>query len=204
MVISEVGYDITSPTIDSQIAQLKNAGVDTVVLSTTPKFGAQALRKMHELDWHPLRLLINASSSIPNGIKPAGFDATQGVLSVQYMVLPEDKNNWELPAMKEYLAFMKKYLPNENAYEVGSMAGYITANMMVQVLRKSGDDLSRENVMKNANDFPEVQQPLLLPGVKYNATATDHTPLHMGMISKLEGERWAPTGEVIRVDPPAE
>jgi len=204
IVISEVGYDITSPTIDSQISQLKSAGVDTVVLATTPKFGAQALRKMYELDWHPLKLLINASSSIPNAIKPAGLEATQGALSVQYMILPEDKNNWELPAMKEYLAFMKKYLPNENAYEVGSMAGYITANMMVQVLRKCGDDLSRENVMKNANDFPEVQQPLLLPGVKYNATATDHTPLHMGMISKIEGERWAPTGEVIRVDPPAE
>ena len=76
--------------------------------------------------------------------------------------------------------------------------------MMVQVLRKSGDDLSRENLMKNANDFPEFQHPLLLPGVKYNATPTDHVPFHMGMISKVEGERWAPTGEVIRVDPPAE
>ena len=204
MVALEVGYDMTSPTIDSQVAQLKNAGVDTVVLATTPKFGAQAFRKMHELDWHPLKLLIYASSSMQNGIKPAGFEATQGALSVQYMVLPEDKNNWELPAMKEYFEFMKKYAPNEIAYESGALAAYITSTMMVQVLRKCGDDLSRENLMKHANGFPEVQQPLLLPGVKYNATPTDHTPLHMGMISIVEGERWAPTGEVIRVDPPAE
>ena len=203
-IVAEVAYDITSPTIDSQVAQLKDAGADTVVLATTPKFGAQALRKIYELGWNPLKLLINASTSIPNGIRPAGREATQGVLSVQFMVPTDDKADWDLPAMKDYLAFMKKYLPNENPQDVSFLSGYITASLMVDILRKCGNDLSRENLMKNAQDFPEVQHPLLLPGVKYNATPTDHTPFHMGMIAKLEGERWAPTGEVIRVEPPAE
>ena len=198
MVVSEVGYDITSPTIDSQIAQLKSSGADTLVIATTPKFGAQAHRKIYELGWNPLRLLINASSSIPNGIRPAGKEATQGVLSVQYMVLPDDKANADLPAMKDYQAFMKKYLPNENADDVGFLAGYITGSFMIDILKKCGNDLSRENVMKYAQDFPEVQHPLLLPGVKYNATPTDHTPFHMGVIAKIDGDRWANTGEVVR------
>ena len=202
LIVSEVGYDITSPTIDSQVAQLKNAGADLVVLATTPKFGAQAMRKMHELDWHPLRLLINASASLPNGIKPAGVEATQGALSVQYMVLPDDRSTWELPAMKDYLAFMKKYLPNENFEDSGAIGGYIAASLMVDILKKCGNDLSRENVMKYAQDFPEVEHPLLLPGVKYNATPDDHTPFHMGVIRKVVGEQWTNTGEVIRVEVP--
>jgi len=198
MVVSEVGYDITSPTIDSQIAQLKSSGVDTVVIATTPKFAAQALRKMYELDWHPLKLLISAASSIPNGIKPAGFEAAQGVLTVLYLLFPDDPANADLPAMKEYKAFMKKYLPNENADDATFVTGYITASLMIDILKKCGNDLSRENVMKYAQDFPEVQHPLLLPGVKYNATPTDHVPFHMGVIAKLEGQRWASTGEVVR------
>ena len=203
MIVTEVGYDITSPTIDSQVAQLKSSGADTVVLATSTKFGAQAFRKMYELGWNPLKMVINAGSSIPNAIKPAGREATQGVLSVQFMVLPDDQANWDLPAMKEYFAFMKKYLPGENPYDNAPLSGYITAQFMVEILKKCGNDLSRENVMRSANDFPEVPHPLLLPGVTYNATPTDHTPHHLGMISKIEGERWAPTGEVIRVAGPA-
>ena len=202
MIVSEVGYDITSPTVDSQIAQLKNGGVDTVVLAVTPKFGAQSMRKMHELDWHPLKLLINAGSSIPNGIRPAGVEATQGALSVQYTILPDDKKTWDLPAMKDYLAFMKKYLPNENYEDAGAIGGYVAASLMVDILKKCGNDLSRENLMKNAQDFPEVQHPLLLPGVKYNATPEDHTPFHMGVIRKIVGDQWTNTGEVIRVEVP--
>ena len=204
MVVAEVGYDITSPTIDSQIAQLKGAEVDTVVLATTPKFGAQALRKMYELNWNPFKLMTISSSSIPNGIKPAGREATQGALSVQFMVLPDDQANWELPAMKEYFAFMKKYLPGETPYDNAALAGYITGQLMVEILKKCGNELSRANVIKYAQDFPEVQHPLLLPGVKYNATPTDHTPIHMGVISKIEGERWVSTGEVIRAELPPE
>jgi len=202
MVVAEIGYDITSPTIDSQVAQLKSSGADTVVLATTPKFGAQALRKIYELGWNPLKLLINSSSSIHNGIRPAGREATQGVLSVQFALQADDKTNWDLPAVKEYFAFMAKYMPNENREDSAAVSGYITASFMVDILRKCGNDLSRENLLKNAQDFREVQHPLLLPGVKYNSTPTDHTPFHMGMITKIEGERWVP-GEVIRVDLPA-
>jgi len=202
MVVAEIGYDITSPTIDSQVAQLKSSGADTVVLATTPKFGAQALRKIYELGWNPLKLLINSSSSIHNGIRPAGREATQGVLSVQFALQADDKTNWDLPAVKEYFAFMAKYMPNENREDSAAVSGYITASFMVDILRKCGNDLSRENLLKNAQDFQEVQHPLLLPGVKYNSTPTDHTPFHMGMITKIEGERWVP-GEVIRVDLPA-
>ena len=200
LIVAEVGYDITSPTIDSQIAQLKSSGADTVVIATTPKFGAQALRKMYELGWNPLKLLISASSSIPAAIKPAGLEASQGVISVQYMMAPDDKANADLPAMKDYKAFMKKYLPNENPDDFGFMAGYITGSFMIDILKKCGNDLSRENVMKYAQDFPEVQHPLLRPGVKYNSTATDHIPFHMGEISKIDGERWAGTGEIVRDD----
>ena len=202
MVVAEIGYDITSPTIDSQVAQLKSSGADTVVLATTPKFGAQALRKIYELGWNPLKLLINSSSSIHNGIRPAGREATQGVLSVQFALQADDKTNWDLPAVKEYFAFMAKYMPNENREDSAAVSGYITASFMVDILRKCGNDLSRENLLKNAQDFREVQHPLLLPGVKYNSTPTDHTPFHMGMITRIEGERWVP-GEVIRVDLPA-
>ena len=198
LIVAEVGYDITSPTIDSQISQLKSSGADTVVIATTPKFGAQALRKMYELDWHPLKLLISASSSIPAAIKPAGIEASQGVISVQYMMAPDDKANDDVPAMKEYKAFMKKYLPNENAEDFAFLAGYITGSFMIDILKKCGNDLSRENLMKYAQDFPEVQHPLLRPGVKYNATPTDHVPFHMAEITKIEGERWASTGEIVR------
>ena len=204
MVVTEVAYDITSPTIDSQVAQLKGSGADTVVLAASPKFAAQAFRKMYELGWNPLKMVINAGTSIPNAIKPAGREATQGILSVQFMVLPDDQANWELPAMKEYFAFMKKYASGENPYDNAPLSGYITAQLMVEILKKCGNDLSRENLMKAAQDFPEVPHPLLLPGVTYNATPTDHTPHHTGVISKLEGERWANTGEVIRVDLPSE
>jgi len=202
MIVSEVGYDLTSPTIDSQVAQLKNSGADTLMMATSPKFAAQAFRKMYELGWNPTKLLISGSSSIPNAIKPAGFEATQGVLTLRYIMLPDDPANLELPAMKEYLAFMAKYLPNENAHDIAPVSGYITAQLLVDILKKCGNDLSRENIIKNANDFQEVQHPLLLPGVKYSATPSDHTPMHTGVIAKLEGERWLNTGEVIRVDVP--
>ena len=198
MVVSEVGYDITSPTIDSQIAQLKSSGADTVVIATTPKFGAQALRRIYELDWHPLKLLISSSSGIPATIRPAGKEATQGVLTVQYLLTPDDKANDDIPAMKEYKAFMKKYLPNENADDQGFLHGYITSSFMIDILKKCGNDLSRENVMKYAQDFPEVPHPLLQPGVKYTTTPTDHSPFHMGVIAKIEGERWVSTGDVVR------
>ena len=198
MVVSEVGYDITSPTIDSQIAQLKSSGADTVVIATTPKFGAQALRRIYELDWHPLKLLISSSSGIPATIRPAGKEATQGVLTVQYLLTPDDKANDDVPAMKEYKAFMKKYLPNENADDQGFLHGYITSSFMIDILKKCGNDLSRENVMKYAQDFPEVPHPLLQPGVKYTTTPTDHSPFHMGVIAKIEGERWVSTGDVVR------
>ena len=198
MVVSEVGYDITSPTIDSQIAQLKSSGADTVVIATTPKFGAQALRRIYELDWHPLKLLISSSSGIPATIRPAGKEATQGVLTVQYLLTPDDKANDDVPAMKEYKAFMKKYLPNENADDQGFVHGYITSSFMIDILKKCGNDLSRENVMKYAQDFPEVPHPLLQPGVKYTTTPTDHSPFHMGVIAKIEGERWVSTGDVVR------
>ena len=161
MVVAEIGYDITSPTIDSQVAQLKSSGADTVVLATTPKFGAQALRKIYELGWNPLKLLINSSSSIHNGIRPAGREATQGVLSVQFALQADDKTNWDLPAVKEYFAFMAKYMPNENREDSAAVSGYITASFMVDILRKCGNDLSRENLLKNAQDFREVQHPLL-------------------------------------------
>ena len=198
MVVSEVGYDITSPTIDSQIAQLKSSGADTVVIATTPKFGAQALRRIYELDWHPLKLLISSSSGIPATIRPAGREATQGVLTVQYLLTPDDPANADLPAMKDYQAFMKKYLPNENADDQGFLHGYITSSFMIEILKKCGNDLSRENVMKYAQDFPEVPHPLLQPGVKYTTTPTDHSPFHMGVIAKIEGERWVSTGTVVR------
>jgi len=145
-----------------------------------------------------LKLLISSSSGIPATIRPAGKEATQGVLTVQYLLTPDDKANDDIPAMKEYKAFMKKYLPNENADDQGFLHGYITSSFMIDILKKCGNDLSRENVMKYAQDFPEVPHPLLQPGVKYTTTPTDHSPFHMGVIAKIEGERWVSTGDVVR------
>ena len=200
LVTQEVAYDISSPTIDSQIIQLKNSGVDTVITAATPKFAAQAIRKIYELDWKPTHLLINAASSREAVLKPAGFEQAKGVLAVNFELFTDDPAYAD--KYKDYFAFMKKWAPNENPYELAAVNGYISAQFMVEILKKCGNDLTRENVMKYANDFPEVPHPLLFPGVTYNATATDHTPFHAGQITRFDGDKWILVGEAIRPTPP--
>jgi ABC-type branched-subunit amino acid transport system substrate-binding protein len=203
MVVKEVSYDITSPTIDSQILQLKSAGVDTVLNSGTPKFAAQAIRKIHEMGWKPLQLVLSASSSLETVLRPAGLEASKDLISTQFQMTPDDPAWVNDPNMISYKAFMKKWAPNENVNDGPAVNGYISSYIMEEILKKCGNDLSRENILRQANSFPETPMPLLIPGVKYNATPENHTPFHEAQPIRFDGEKWLPVSDVIRAVVPS-
>jgi|NitcycUWRROWE17A_1032939.scaffolds.fasta_scaffold00015_5 branched-chain amino acid transport system substrate-binding protein len=197
MIVAEVPYEVADPTVDSQIINLKASGADIFFNVTTPKFAAQAIKKAAEIGWKPVHILNQVSSSLVSVLKPAGLENSKGILSTGYLkdvTDPQWKND---VGVKNFFAFMDKYFPEGDKTNALSAYGYSVGQTMVQVLKQCGDNLTRENVMKQAANLKDLQQDLFLPGIKANTSATDFYPLDQNQMMKFTGERWEYFGPVL-------
>ncbi|GGC87180.1 ABC transporter substrate-binding protein [Chelatococcus reniformis] len=200
MIVKELSYELTEPTVDSQLQILRATGADVFLDLSTPKFSAQAIRRVAETKWTALHLLSDASGSIASVLEPAGLDNSKGVISVAFRKDPNDPA-WENDAgMKEYLAFMRTYMPDANVHESYNVFGYATAQTFVHVLEQCGDNLTRENLMAQARSIRGLALPMLLPGIVIHTSATQPTPINQEQIVQFDGKRWVPVGEVISAD----
>jgi len=197
LIVMKQTYEVTDPTIDSQIVNLKNSGANVFFNITTPKFAAQAIKKAHEIGWKPLHFLNNVSSSLGTVLKPAGLDASKDLVTALYMKEVTDPQWKNDKGYQDWVAFMKKYYPEGALDDQSNAFGYNVAILMVQVLKQAGNDLSRENVMKQAANVKNFELPLLLPGIKVNTSPTDFAPIEQEQLAKFDGEKWALFGETI-------
>jgi branched-chain amino acid transport system substrate-binding protein len=200
MIIAEEAYEVTQPTIDSSIVKLKSLGADVFFDVTTPKFAAQAIKKMAEIGWKPAHFLNNVSASIGSVMKPAGFENGQGIISSIYLKDPTDPQWKNDAAMKAWNEFLDKYYPEANRSDVNVMYAYIVSQGLVHVLKNCGNDLTRENVMKQAASMRDYQPGGLLPGVKVNTSPTDFAPLSQLQLMRFKGDGWERFGDVISSD----
>jgi branched-chain amino acid transport system substrate-binding protein len=197
MIIVELPYDPTDPTIDSQIVTMKTLGVDVFFNESTPKFAAQAIRKAVEIGWRPVQFVASISNSVGAVYKPAGLENSKGVFSTIYLKDPTDPVWKDDPAIHEWLAFMDKYLPEGDKSSIFPVYGYLTAQTLVQVLKQCGDDLTRENVMKQAANLKNLELGLLLPGIKINTSASDYFPIKQMQLTRFNGQHGELVGSVI-------
>ncbi len=197
MIVAEEAYEVSEPTIDSHIVKLKASDADVFVNITTPKFAAQAIKKVAEIGWKPLHLLNNVSASIGSVIKPAGFENAQDIISSNYGMDPSDPQWRDNPGMKAYDEFLAKYFPEGNRIDNSVMYGFNVAQVMVQVLKQCGDNLTRDNVMKQAANLHDFTTTNALPGIKINTSPTDFAPIKQMQLMKIKGERWELFGPVL-------
>jgi branched-chain amino acid transport system substrate-binding protein len=197
MIIAEESYETSEPSIDGHIVKLKATGADTFISITTPKFAAQAIKKLAEVDWHPLHIVSNVSASVGGVIKPAGFENAQGILSAAYAKDGADPQWDNDPGMKKFLEFLAKYYPDGNKLDGSVVFGYGAAQTMVKVLQMCGDDLTRANVMKQAASLKDFEPDTLLPGIKINTSATDFAPIEQLKMQRFKGEKWDLFGDII-------
>jgi branched-chain amino acid transport system substrate-binding protein len=196
MIVAEVSYEFTDPTVDSQIVQLQGAGADVFFNIATPKFAAQAIRKAYDIGWKPVQYLNNVSNSVGTVLTPAGLDKSVGLISTLYLKDPTDKQNENDPAIKDWVAFMKKYYPDGSLIDGFNVYGYSAAQTLVQVLKQAGDDLTRANIMKQAASL-SVRLPLALPGIMVTTSATDFAPIQAEQMIRFDGKQWVRFGEVV-------
>ena len=197
MITAEESYETAEPTIDSHIVALKSKGADVFIAITTPKFGAQSIKKVAELGWKPLFILNNVASSVGSVIKPAGYENAQDIISANYGKDATDPQWKDDPGMKNFDAFLVKYFPDGNRNDGSVAYGYSTAQTMVHVLKACGDNLTRENVMKQAASLKDVELELSLPGIKLNTSATDFAPISQLQLERFKGERWELFGPIL-------
>src|SRR2546429_2653851 len=200
MIVIEESYEVSEPTIDSHIVKLKSTGADVFINITTPKFAAQAIKKNAEIGWKPLHFLNNVSASIGSVIKPAGMENAQDIISSQYLKDPTDAQWTNDAGMKAWNEFLDKYYPEANRADASVMYAYTVAQGLVHVLKACGDNLTRENVMKQAASIKDLELGGLLPGVKVNTSATDFAPLSQLQLQKFKGDTWELFGDVINGD----
>ena len=200
MIVLEESYEVSEPTIDSHIVKLKSTGADVFINITTPKFAAQAIKKNAEIGWKPVHFLNNVSASIGSVIKPAGFENAQDIISSQYLKDPTDAQWKDDAGMKAWNEFLDKYYPEANRADASVIFGYTVAQGLVQVLKQCGDDLTRENVMKQAASLKDLELGGLLPGIKVNTSATDFAPISQLQLMKFKGETWELFGEIMNGD----
>src|SRR5579871_738513 len=197
MVVSEASYEVSDPTVDSQILKLKSAGIDVLFDASTPKFAAQTIKKNAELGWKPVHILDINATSVGAVMQPAGLEASKGVISVNYGKDPLDPTWKDDPGMKKYFDFMAKYYPEGDKNSSFNAYGYSTAQLMVHVLKQCGDNLTRENVMKQATNLKNVQLDLALPGMSPNTTPNDYRVNKQLQMMRFNGERWELFGPIM-------
>jgi branched-chain amino acid transport system substrate-binding protein len=195
MIVSKLTYEVTDPTVDSQMVSLKASGADTFFNITTPKFAAQAIKKAAEIGWKPLHYLNNVSSSVGSVLTPAGLDASNGALTLGYTKDPTDPQFQKGKEWDDWVAYMKKYHPTGALNDNFNVYGYSVAQTLVQVLKQAGDNLTRDNVMKQAANL-DMTLPMLLPGVNVKTSADDFYPIERGQLMKFNGKSWELFGKV--------
>jgi branched-chain amino acid transport system substrate-binding protein len=197
MIVAELPYEPTDPTVDSQMVSLKASGADIFFNVTTPKFAAQSIKKAAEIGWKPVHLLNSVSASVGAVIKPAGLENAHGVLTAVYGKDPTDPFWKDDPGMKEWVAFMDKYYPDGDKSSSFPVYGYSIARTMVQVLQQCGDDLTRANVMKQAASLKDYETGMALPGIKINTSPTDFYPIEQMQMGRFNGESFVPFGPIL-------
>jgi branched-chain amino acid transport system substrate-binding protein len=190
MIIMEESYEVSEPTIENHVVKAKATGADIFVSISTPKFAAQAIKKVGELGWKPMFFQSNVGSSVASVMRPAGLDNSQGVLSLAYAKDATDAQWDNDEGMKKYLDFLTKYAPFANKADSSAVYGYGQAQTVVQVLKQAGDDLTRANIMKQAASMKDFAPDTLLPGVKINTSATDFYPIEQLRMMRFTGEKW--------------
>jgi branched-chain amino acid transport system substrate-binding protein len=197
MIVAEVSYEVTDPTIDSQIVSLQASGADTFFNVTTPKFAAQAIRKSFDIGWKPLHFLNLVSASIASVLQPAGLEKSTGLISAVYLKDPSDPEWKSDKEVQAYFAWAKKYVPEANPADPFLAYGYASAYTLLQMLKQCGDDLTRENVMHQAANLKDVEVPMLLPGIKINTSPTDFYPIEQLQLQRFDGKKWVRFGDLI-------
>ena len=200
MIVAELPYEVADPTVDSQIISAKASGADVFFNITTPKFAAQAIKKAHEIGWKPTHFLNNVSISVGAVLQPAGLEASTGLISAQYQMDPTDPQWQEHEDFKEWSAFMDEYHPDGDKTSSFTSYGYAACMTLRQVLEQAGDDLSRENIMKQAASLQDFRVPMLLPGITIDTSATDFYPIEAMQLSKFNGKNWELFGDIISAE----
>jgi branched-chain amino acid transport system substrate-binding protein len=197
MIVKEVSYEVSDPTVDSQIVQLQASGADTFFNITTPKFAAQAIRKAYDIGWKPLQYLNNVSIGVGSVLTPAGLEKSVGLLTLGYLKEPNDKQFANDPAIVQWREFMKKYYPDGSMVDNLNVYGYSVGQTIAQVLRQCGDNLTRENVMRQAASMKAYRVDTLLPGVMIGTSPEDFAPIEAGQLQRFDGKEWVRFGEVV-------
>jgi branched-chain amino acid transport system substrate-binding protein len=200
MIIAEDAYDVTDATVDSHVVKMKSVNADVFVDIATPKFAAQAIRKAAEIGWKPLHILNNVSASVGVVMKPAGLDASQGIISSYYIKDPTDPQWKSDPGIRVWNEFLDKYYPDANRADFAVIYAYTVAQTLVHVLKACGDDLTRENVMKQAANIKNLELDGLLPGIKINISPTDFAPISQVQLARFKGETWERFGDIVNAD----
>jgi ABC-type branched-subunit amino acid transport system substrate-binding protein len=199
LLVAEATYEVSDPTVDSQIATLKGSGADTFLNVSTPKFAAQAIRRAYDIGWKPVQYLNNVSASVGSVLTPAGLDKATGLVTIAYYKDPTDKQ-WENDAgMKEWRDFMIKEYPEGNLSDGTNVYAYIAAQTLVQVLKQCGDEVTSENIIKQAANLKDFAPAQLLPGIKINTGPKDYVLFDQLQLARFDGKSWVPFGQVLTV-----
>jgi branched-chain amino acid transport system substrate-binding protein len=196
-LVKVVSYELSDPTIDSQIIALKASGANVLFNASSPKFAAMSIRKAFDLDWHPTHFLSLTGASIPAALAPAGLDKAVGIISANSVKDPSDPIWDHDKGMQDYVAFMKSYFPDRPPSDLLAFGGYALSQSMIYILERCGDNLTRENLMYQATHMHDVEFPLLLPGIKVNSSPTNYRLYNQMQLVKFDGKRWVPFGEII-------
>jgi branched-chain amino acid transport system substrate-binding protein len=200
MIVAEASYEASDPTVDSQIVTLKGSKADVFVNVATPKFAAQAIRKVADVGWKPVHYLNNVGASVGSVLTPAGLDKSTGLLTTQYLKDPTDKQWDSDPAMQKYKQFMAKYYPEGNLADASNSYAYVAAQVMVQVLKQCNGDFSGASIIKQAASLKDYVPDLMLNGITINTSATDFFPFDQLQLARFNGTTWVAEGQVIKVD----
>jgi branched-chain amino acid transport system substrate-binding protein len=195
-VVAE-SYEFTDPTIDSQIVALQSAGVDAIIVGATPKFAAQSIRKVYDIGWKPMFFLSNVAIWVNSVMAPAGMEKGVGIISSAYVKDPTDPGWADDPGMRQWRAFMQKYMPDADASDQNYVNSFNSGMVLVQVLKQCGDDLSRENILKQATNLHDLALPMLLPGIRVSTSPTDYYPVKQMQLMRWDGKHWVRFGEVL-------
>ena len=199
-IVKHVTFEVTDPTVDSQVIQLKDSGANVFFNISTPKAAAQAIRKAADIGWKPVQYLNNVSASVGSVMKPAGLENSQGIITAQYLKDPTDKQWENADDFKAWVAWMDKWMPGANKADANHVYGYAVSYLMTETLKRCGNDLTRANLMKQAASFQKFRVPLLLPGILVNTSPTDFYPIQAVQLQRFKGETWELFGEVMHAE----
>ena len=200
LIVAQASYEVSDPTIDSQIVQLKSAGVDTLIEQSSAKAAAQSIRKVHELDWHPLHIIGGSTASVETVLKPAGLDASRGLVTTQFLKQPGDPAWADDDEVKGYKTFLKKYAPSVNPDDYSVLVAYMNVNALGAVLKACGDQLTRANLIRKATSLHGERMPMMLPGITISTTPEDYTAFKTLRIAVFDGTSWSLSGEPMTAD----